>query len=74
MIHKKHHLERSVKYFLLEGLNWFHGANLTLNSDVTFKKVTQHNTHDSQEVSLSYQVISRLQGTDTIPQHIPTQA
>ena len=22
------------KIILLEGLNWFHGANLTLNSDV----------------------------------------
>ena len=28
-------LKRSVKQnILLEGLNWFHGANLTLNSDV----------------------------------------
>ena len=38
----------------MEGLNWFHGANLALNSDVdqdTFGKVTKHNKHDSQEVS-----------------------
>ena len=38
----------------MEGLNQFHGANLTLDSDVdqdTFGKVTKHNTHDSQEVS-----------------------
>ena len=35
MIHKRSAaLERSVKNILLEGLNWFHGANLTLNSDV----------------------------------------
>ena len=27
-------MERSVKYILLEGLNRFNGANLTLNSDV----------------------------------------
>ena len=34
MIHKRSTtLERSVKY-LLEGLNRFHGANLTLSSDV----------------------------------------
>ena len=38
----------------MEGLNQFNGANLTLNSDVgqdTFGKVTQHNKHNSQEVS-----------------------
>ena len=36
MIHKRSPaLELSVKLFLiLEGLNRFHGANLTLNSDV----------------------------------------
>ena len=27
-------MERSVKILLLEGLNWFHGANLILNLDV----------------------------------------
>ena len=38
----------------MEGLNQFHGANLTLDSDVdqdTFRQVTKHNTHDSQDVS-----------------------
>ena len=30
----KEALERSVKLLLLEGLNRFNGANLTLNSDV----------------------------------------
>ena len=38
----------------LEGLNQFHGANLTINSDEdqdTFRKVTKLNKHDSQEVS-----------------------
>ena len=35
MIHKRTTaLERSVKILLLEGLNRFNGANLTLNSDV----------------------------------------
>ena len=35
MIHKRNTaLERSVKIFLLEGLNQFHGVNLTLSSDV----------------------------------------
>ena len=35
MIHKKNTvMERSVKNSLLEGLNRFHSANLTLNSDV----------------------------------------
>ena len=34
MIHKRSTaLEWSVKNILLEGLNRFHGANLTLNSD-----------------------------------------
>ena len=45
----------NVQYnILLEGLNQFHGANLTLNSDGdydTFGKVTKHNKHKSQEVS-----------------------
>ena len=39
---------------VLEGLNQFYGANLTLDSDVsqdTFGRVTKHNTHNSQEVS-----------------------
>ena len=35
MIHKRSTaLERSIKDILLEGLNRFHGANLTLNLDV----------------------------------------
>ena len=35
MIHKRSTaLEQSVKIILLEGLNRFHGANLTLCSDV----------------------------------------
>ena len=35
MIHKRSTaLKRSVKIILLEGLNQFHGANLTLSSDV----------------------------------------
>ena len=35
MIHKRTTaLERSVKILLLEGLNRFNGADLTLNSDV----------------------------------------
>ena len=35
IIHKSNTaLERSVKNILLEGLNRFHGANLTLSSDV----------------------------------------
>ena len=35
MIHKRSTaLEGSVKNILLEGLNRFHGANLTLSSDV----------------------------------------
>ena len=42
------------KNVLLEGLNQFNGANLTLDPDVdqdTFGKVTKHNTHNSQEVN-----------------------
>ena len=35
MIHRRSTaLERSMQYILLEGLNRFHGTNLTLNSDV----------------------------------------
>ena len=35
MIHKRSTaLERSVEIFYWEGLNRFHGANLTLSSDV----------------------------------------
>ena len=34
MIHKKYRLGTVSKNILLEGLNRFHGANLTLNSDV----------------------------------------
>ena len=51
---KKYRLGTVCKYLLLEGLNQFHGANLTLDSDVdqdTFGKVPKHNTHESQEVS-----------------------
>ena len=51
---KKYRLGRVSKNILLEGLNQFHGANLTLDSGVdnyTFEKVTKRNTHDSQEVS-----------------------
>ena len=52
---KKYRLGTVSKNILLEGLNQFHGANLALNSDVepnTFRKVTKHNKHDNQEVSL----------------------
>ena len=31
---KKYHLGTVIKNILLEGLNWFHSANLTLSSDV----------------------------------------
>ena len=31
---KKYRLGTLSKNILLEGLNWFHGANLTLSSDV----------------------------------------
>ena len=31
---KKYHIRTVSKNILLEGLNWFHGANLTLSSDV----------------------------------------
>ena len=51
---KMYLLGRVSKNILLEGLNQFHGANLTLDSGVdnnTFEKVTKRNTHDSQEVS-----------------------
>ena len=51
---KKYYLGTVSKNILLKGLNQFHGANLTHNSDVdkdTFGKVTEDNKHDSQEVS-----------------------
>ena len=51
---RKYRLGTVSKNILLEGLNQFHGANLALNSDVdqdTFRKVTKHNKHDSQEVN-----------------------
>ena len=51
---KKYRLRTVSKNVLLEGLNQFHGANLTLNSDEdqdTFGKVTKHSKHDSQVVS-----------------------
>ena len=51
---KKFRLGTVSKNILLEGLNQFHGANHTLDSDVgqdTFGKVTKQNTHDSHEVS-----------------------
>ena len=31
---KKYRLQTVSKNILLEGLNWFHGASLTLSSDV----------------------------------------
>ena len=41
MIHKRSKtLERSVKILLLEGLNYSHGTNLTLSSDVTVEGFT----------------------------------
>ena len=52
---KKYRLRTVGKNILLEGFNQIHVANLALDSDVdqdTFGKVTKHNTHDSQEVSL----------------------
>ena len=48
--HKAHINRRAQRH----SLNQFHGANLTLDSDVDqdkFGKVTSHNTHDSKEVS-----------------------
>ena len=51
---QKNRLGTVSKNILLEGLNQFYGANLTLNSDMdqdTFEKVTKHNKHNSQEVS-----------------------
>ena len=48
---KKYRLGTVNKNIFLEGLNQFHGANLTLNSDVDqdiFGKVTKHNKRDSQ--------------------------
>ena len=54
MIYKKVRLGTVNRNILLEGLNQFHGAHLTLDSDVdrdTVGKVTKHNTHDSQEVN-----------------------
>ena len=54
---------------LLEGLNQFHGANLSINSDAdqdTFWKVTKHNKHNNQEVS------TFPKGTSTAAQHTPT--
>ena len=51
---KKYRLGTVSKKNLMEGFNQFHGANLTLVSDVdqeTFGKVTTLDTHDSQEVS-----------------------
>ena len=43
-IRNRYNQERSVKTVLLDGLNYFHSANLVLNSYVdqnTFKKVTK---------------------------------
>ena len=51
---KNYRLGTVSQNILLEGLNQFHGANLTLNFDVdqgTFGKVTKHNKHNRQEVS-----------------------
>ena len=51
---KKYRLGTVSKNILLEGSNKFHGANLSLDSDVdqdTFGKVIKHNKYDSQEVS-----------------------
>ena len=33
-LQKKYRLRTVSKNILLEGLNWFHGTNLTLSSDV----------------------------------------
>ena len=51
---KNYNLGTVSKIILLDGLNKFHGANLTSSSDVdqgTFGKVTKYNKHNSQEVS-----------------------
>ena len=50
---KKYRLGMVNKNILLEGLNQFHGVNLTIDSDVgqdTYGEVTKHNTNYSQEV------------------------
>ena len=68
---QKYLLGTVSKNILLEGLNQFHGANLTLNSDVDqdiFGKVTQHTTIGKRS-ALSQQVTTRLQGTDTSSRH-----
>ena len=65
---KKYRLGTVSKNILLEGLSKFHGANLTLNSNVdqdTFGKVTKHTqentTHTTAKGSaLSQQVTTRL--------------
>ena len=33
-LQKKHRIGTVIKILILEGLNWFHVANLTLNLDV----------------------------------------
>ena len=55
---KKTTLERSVKYFLLEGLSWFHCANLTLSSDVD--QVTQmFGLHESHMILLPCGIVEK---------------
>ena len=59
---------------LPEGLNQFHGANLTLDSDVdqgTFWKVAKHNTHDGQEIS-PFPAGDHKATKTTTAQHTPT--
>ena len=49
----KYRLGTVSKNILLKGLNQFHGANLTLHSDVDqdlFGEVTQHTTNDRKDV------------------------
>ena len=64
---KKYRLGTVSKNILLEGLNQFHGINLSLNSDVDqniFGKMSKHNS-TAKKSALSQQVTTRLQGTDT---------
>ena len=72
---KRYCLGTVSKTFLLEGLNEFHGANLTLDSDVdqdTFGKVTNTTNTTAKRSALSQQVTARLQGAYTTAQH-PTK-
>ena len=67
-LQKKYRLGTVSKHILLEGINLFHSANLTFDSDVdqdSFGKVTKHNTHTTAKMSAADHKATKIRHTVT---------